>query len=65
MLGGGLGSAAADLCEPLRERLTPLLPVVPRVVLGALGSEAAIAGAVRWACERAQAGILRELQAAA
>jgi predicted NBD/HSP70 family sugar kinase len=53
VIGGGVSRAGAALLEPLRGRLDQLVPVPSRVVLSALGDEAAALGAVRAAIDAA------------
>jgi predicted NBD/HSP70 family sugar kinase len=64
VLGGGLARALSDdrFLEPLRQRIAELVPAPPRVVLGRLGAEAALHGAVDWAAEVAVADVVAELQ---
>ena len=64
VLGGGLAGALADdrVLEPLRRRIAELVPAPPRVVVGRLGAEAALHGAVDWASEVAVADVVAELR---
>jgi predicted NBD/HSP70 family sugar kinase len=62
VLGGGLALAEERLLEPLRRRVSELVPAPPRVVVGRLGAEAALVGAVEWAADAAVADVVGELQ---
>src|SRR5581483_1169845 len=62
ILGGGLALAEDRLLEPLRRRITALVPAPPRIVLGRLGAEAALVGAVEWAADAAIADVVADLQ---
>jgi predicted NBD/HSP70 family sugar kinase len=61
VLGGGFARAGEALLAPLRARLEPLVPVVPELVLGRLGPDAALIGALDRAAEAAQDAIAGEL----
>ncbi|WP_326834082.1 ROK family protein [Amycolatopsis rhabdoformis] len=56
VLGGGIGSNAALLAEPMRAALAATTPFAPEIVGGRLGAEAVLAGAVTTAL-----GTAREL----
>ena len=62
VLGGGLALAEDRLLEPLRRRMTRLVPAPPRVVIGRLGAEAALVGAVEWAADTAIGDVVAQLQ---
>jgi predicted NBD/HSP70 family sugar kinase len=62
VLGGGLALAEDRLLEPLRRRMTGLVPAPPPVVLGRLGAEAALVGAVEWAADTAVGDVVAQLQ---
>jgi hypothetical protein len=51
IVGGGVSRAGDDLLEPLSRRIAGLVPAPPRIVLTALGDEAAALGAVRLALQ--------------
>jgi predicted NBD/HSP70 family sugar kinase len=61
VIGGGLGGAGEALLAPLREHVERLVPVVPRIVPSELGAEAAVIGAVRWAAQVAEQGLMAEV----
>ena len=61
VIGGGVAAAGATLIAPLRERITPLVPAMPDLVLSELGPEAALVGATTWAGETVQATFAHEL----
>jgi predicted NBD/HSP70 family sugar kinase len=60
VLGGGLGGAGSAFHVPLRERIRPLVPAMPRLVPAELGPDAALVGATVWAAQEAQ-GRLRAM----
>jgi predicted NBD/HSP70 family sugar kinase len=62
VLGGGLALAENRIVEPLRRRMAQFVPAAPRVVLGRLGAEAALIGAVEWAADTAVADVVATLQ---
>jgi predicted NBD/HSP70 family sugar kinase len=62
VLGGGLALAEDSLLQPLRRRIIDFVPAPPRIVVGRLGAEAALVGAVEWAADVAVADVVTELQ---
>jgi predicted NBD/HSP70 family sugar kinase len=62
VVGGGLALAEDRILEPLRRWMTRLVPAPPRVVLGRLGAEAALVGAVEWAADTAVGDVVAQLQ---
>ncbi|HUY45674.1 MAG TPA: ROK family protein [Streptosporangiaceae bacterium] len=62
VIGGGLGAAGEPLLAPLRERVTQLVPAMPKIEPSQLGAEAAVVGAVRWATEVAQQRLIDKLE---
>lgn len=63
VIGGGIGAAGEALLSPLREHIERLVPVMPQIVPSDLGAEAAVIGAVRWAAQVAEQGLMAELGA--
>lgn len=61
VIGGGLGAAGEALLAPLREHVERLVPVMPRIVPSQLGAEAAVIGAIRWAVQVTEQGLMAEL----
>lgn len=51
VVGGGLARADERVLEPLRAKITALVPSPPEIVLGRLGTEAALVGAAGWAAD--------------
>jgi len=62
VLGGGLGAAGSALLDPLRERIRPLVPAMPKVVAAELGPDAALVGATVWAAQEAQGRLRATLE---
>jgi predicted NBD/HSP70 family sugar kinase len=54
VLGGGMGTAADLLLEPLDRALRAFTPLVPKVVQGELGEDAVLAGAISVGLRAAQ-----------
>ncbi|NLU71520.1 ROK family transcriptional regulator [Streptomyces sp. HNM0575] len=58
VLGGGVGGHAEFLLEPLRERLTELVPLpLPELAVSAVGEEAAVLGGIAHARQIAHSSI--------
>jgi predicted NBD/HSP70 family sugar kinase len=64
VLGGGLAAAGSALLDPLRERIRPLVPAMPKVVAAGLGPDAALVGATVWAAQEAQGRLRATLELA-
>lgn len=62
VLGGGLGAAGSALLDPLRERIRPLVPVMPKLLPAELGPDAALVGATVWAAQEAQGRLRTTLE---
>jgi predicted NBD/HSP70 family sugar kinase len=62
VLGGGLGAAGSALLDPLRERIRPLVPAMPKLIAAELGPDAALIGAIVWAAQEAQGRLRARLE---
>lgn len=62
VLGGGLARADERVLEPLRARISALVPAAPAIRMGCLGTEAALAGAAGWAADVVVSDFVSELQ---
>lgn len=62
VLGGGLARADERVLEPLRARISALVPAPPAIRMGCLGTEAALAGAAGWAADVVVSDFVSELQ---
>jgi predicted NBD/HSP70 family sugar kinase len=62
VLGGGLARADERVLEPLRARISALVPAPPAIRMGSLGTEAALVGAAGWAVDVVVSDFVSELQ---